>query len=91
MMIIIIIIIAFVFLLIIIILFLFKKIKCISSSIIIDLFSNNATSLINYEYLFQLVLTQLTNPGCDLCNEHKLVDPITVTKLESILNFSFFS
>jgi hypothetical protein len=70
---------------IIIILFLFKKIKkCISSSIIIDLFSNNATSLINYEYLFQLVLTQLTNPGCDLCNEHKLVDTITVTKLESI-------
>lgn len=61
---------------------------CISSNSLLDLFYVNDSQASvwsqNYENLFQIVLTQLTNQGCDLCNEsEKKNDKTSVTKLES--------
>jgi hypothetical protein len=60
--------------------FYFFSTKCISSTEIVNIFANESNN--DYEYLFQLVLTQFTNTGCDLCYERPLSTQ-AVTRLES--------
>jgi hypothetical protein len=60
---------------------------CIDPSTLIDLFISN-DDVINYKDVFQLILTQLNNSGCDLCQHETATTQIT--KFQSNLLFFFF-
>jgi hypothetical protein len=55
--------------------------KCINSSSLLGLFVNESNYQTDAEYVYRIVLSQMSNHGCNLCDEPEIVP--TITKAES--------
>ena len=61
--------------------------KCFESSILADLFDENTKE--SYENIFQIVLNQLNNHGCNMCKKENNSAPVTALESNFLKLFPF--